>query len=414
MRVLLVEDSDGKAKQVDRVLRSAVEARNLVIDRARSVISATRLLDQHAYDLLILDLLLPVRDEEDPSEAGGKQVLSEILTGEVSYRPSHIIGLTAYEGTAAVIQGEAQKSLVHIVIYREGDDAWRVALEAKAKYVSERLSVSVPLESGFKTDICIITSSSAVELRQVTAQPGFRVGEYNRQDCLDYFSGEWIRSDGRKLSVIACAAPAMGMTAAAITACKLITRWAPKFLVMTGIAASTKKDLKFGDILVAQTAFDYGSGKIVEIEEGRAFTPSHHQLHIDAALAPILQRWDRDQLKTDEIRRAWHSPERNCPKIVLGVIATGAAVVQSPDLVREILKTSRKVVGLDMESYGVFHSTTIGPEPRPRVLVAKSISDFADHRKNDKWQEYAAFTSARFVFEFFTNSPEVDPMLGAG
>jgi nucleoside phosphorylase len=31
-------------------------------------------------------------------------------------------------------------------------------------------------------------------------------------------------------------------------------------------------------------------------------------------------------------------------------------------------------------------------------IVVKSVCDFGDNKKNDKWQKYAAHTSAQFIF----------------
>jgi hypothetical protein len=40
---------------------------------------------------------------------------------------------------------------------------------------------------------------------------------------------------------------------------------------------------------------------------------------------------------------------------------------------------------------------------RSRVTPVVCWQNFAYKRKDDKWQQYAAFTSARFVYEFFIN-----------
>jgi nucleoside phosphorylase len=409
MRVLIVEDSDQKGKNVAASLRRALPNDSLEICEARSFISAMRCLEQQHFDLLILDLVLPIRDGDVPNLDGGRNVLSEVLVGSNCIRPSHIICLTAFDTAAKTLRTEREKNLVHIVIYNETDTQWREALEAKAKYVDARLRDAETRPTTYKIDVGIVTSSPLVELREVTRLPGALVGEHNQLDALDYYGATWQRTDGRDLSVVACAAPRIGMTAACVTASKMIDRWRPKFLVMTGIAAASQSDYMLGDILVAGSAYDYGSGKIVQpTTGGRRFIPSPHPLHVDADLQPILQRWEREQLRTSEIQRAWPSEMRTTPKLIIGILATGAAVVQSEDLVREILSNSRKVVGLDMEAYAVFQAAQLASLPRPRVLVAKSVSDFAGTDKNDDFQQYAAFTSARFVFEFFTNACELE------
>jgi len=409
MKILLVEDIDEKAAEVQRCLQSSVTRNDLEIDRANSVIAAVRKLEHATYDLLVLDLNLPIRDGEAPTKSGGKDVLAEIVQGRACRRPSHIICLTAYGEAADSVRDEADRTLVHIVLYEGTASKWRESLQAKTRYVEERLKDSVIIPADYKIDLVIVTSSPLVELREVKQLPGGFVCEHNQLDALDYYSARWRTVSNREIAVIACAAPRMGMTAACVTACKAIARWRPHYLVMTGLAAATTSELHFGDVLVADAALDYGSGKILDSEEKeRAFRPSPHPLAIDTNVHAILQRWEQEQLQMNAIRMAWEFEEPPLPpRLVLGILATGAAVVQSRKVVDDILSTSRKIVGLDMEAYAIFQAGILSSKPRPRVVVAKSITDFADNNKSDRWQRYAAFTSARFSYEFFTNAMDL-------
>jgi hypothetical protein len=38
--------------------------------------------------------------------------------------------------------------------------------------------------------------------------------------------------------------------------------------------------------------------------------------------------------------------------------------------------------------------------PRPLAFSCKAVCDLADEKKDDRWQAYAAFTSARSITEF--------------
>ncbi|MEY2563264.1 MAG: hypothetical protein QOH88_1457 [Verrucomicrobiota bacterium] len=408
MKILLIEDSTEKADAVEACIRAAISPKSLEIVRAGSFVSAVRTLQQITYDLVLLDLHLPTRDGQLPTAFGGKDVLAEIVRGELC-RPSHIICLTAYEEAADSVQEEADKTLVHVVFYEESNNRWRETLAAKAQYVERRLKQAATLPTDYQVDLVIVTSSPLVELREVKRLPGPFICEHNQLDALDYYSASWATIDSRELSVVACAAPRMGMTAACVTACKAIDRWRPRFLAMTGLAAATASGMNFGDVLVADVAWDYGSGKILDVDgKDRVFVPSPHPLTIDPNLYAILQRWEQEQMRMGELRKAWgHDEPSSVPRLVLGVLATGAAVVQSQKVVDEILSSSRKVIGLDMEGYAIFQSALLARKPRPKVIVAKAISDFADNRKADTWQRYAAFTSARFIYEFFTNAPEL-------
>lgn len=50
-----------------------------------------------------------------------------------------------------------------------------------------------------------------------------------------------------------------------------------------------------------------------------------------------------------------------------------------------------------MESYGMFYATNYGLDSGTIPICLKSISDFADEKKGDGYQKYAAYTSAGFA-----------------
>jgi len=408
MKILIVDDSDSKINSIREVLSTILLPCSTAPIVAKSFVGALNALRSNVFDLLILDLVLPIRDNEEADTRGGQKVLAEITAGDDCLRPSHIICLTAFEEAASPLQRAEELSLVHIVLYNEDNGKWRDVLAAKAKYVKERLSDMETFPVDYKMDVAIVTSSPQVELRELSKLPIPFSAEFNQNDSLHYYTAEWINTQKRKLQIVACAAPAMGMTAACVTACKAIERWRPRFLVMSGIAAGTSGDQSYGDVLVAESAFDYGSGKILDTENNeRVFVPSPKQLNIDCNLQALLQRWEREQLQMEVIWKGWHIAQQQIPKMHMGLLASGAAVIQSKDFVNEILRTSRKVVGLDMEAYAIFQAAHLARNPKPRVFVAKSICDFADRKKSDDWQSFAAYTSARFIYEFFIQSNEL-------
>ena len=50
-----------------------------------------------------------------------------------------------------------------------------------------------------------------------------------------------------------------------------------------------------------------------------------------------------------------------------------------------------------MESYGIYYAAMNASEPRPKAIVVKSICDFANSEKGDKYQKFAVYTSANYV-----------------
>ena len=56
-----------------------------------------------------------------------------------------------------------------------------------------------------------------------------------------------------------------------------------------------------------------------------------------------------------------------------------------------------------MESYGVFYAAINSYISRSIPICIKSISDFADQKKGDDYQQYSAYTSAAFSKELIEN-----------
>ena len=50
-----------------------------------------------------------------------------------------------------------------------------------------------------------------------------------------------------------------------------------------------------------------------------------------------------------------------------------------------------------MEAYAVMLAGTLSSMPQTTAIVMKAVSDFGDDQKNDNYQQYASYTSARVL-----------------
>ena len=48
-----------------------------------------------------------------------------------------------------------------------------------------------------------------------------------------------------------------------------------------------------------------------------------------------------------------------------------------------------------MEIYGMYYAAYCALNPKPKFVAMKSVSDFANQRKNDEYHDYASYTSAK-------------------
>jgi len=254
-------------------------------------------------------------------------------------------------------------------------------------------------------DVVVVCALHSPELDQL-----LRVGPktwaelpHDISDPHTYHCTKFIASSGQEIRVVAAAPNQMGLTSASVLATKMILRFRPKFVAMVGIAAGAREESQgFGDIIVAEHTFDYSAGKIVSGPTGPEHVPDPKPFGMNSLLMARAKEWQRQRLELDEIVRLWPAEApRTQLRIHVGALASGGSVVDAAAIVSNIQQHWRKLVGIEMEAYGVHCACRDSVNPEPIFMCVKSICDFA-HAKHDAWQRYAAFTSAQFLFRFVT------------
>ena len=212
----------------------------------------------------------------------------------------------------------------------------------------------------------------------------------------DYYYLELDKLD-RKIKVLIAQQREMGMAAATNLAQSMIYHFSPTYMIMVGIAAGIGDGKSFGDIIVATEVWNYSSGKYTTDVQGKlVFSPDPKHIILQPNIESVLKRDYSQELYN--IRKNWDEDVSTDLKLVLGPLACGAAVVGNSEIVNDMIKQhSRKTVGLDMESYGIFYAANYGLDNSTIPICLKSISDFADEEKGDGYQRYAAYTSVQFA-----------------
>lgn len=82
-------------------------------------------------------------------------------------------------------------------------------------------------------------------------------------------------------------------------------------------------------------------------------------------------------------------------------MSSGSAVVADEKIVETFI-AERGVEGIDMEAYGVVYACKHA-RTRVKSIIMKAVSDYADAKKNDLYQEMASYVSAQAFYILFTN-----------
>lgn len=392
LKILIVEDNQDKLRRVLNGLTAVHGCTLNNIDIARDAQEAKNSLRGHSYDLMILDISIPTTSDLDPTPNGGLVLLDEINERDIYNMPREVIGLTAFCEIKEIASEKFNNDLWSILQYNITSNDWLQQIQNKLNHIisSKQLNdVDLP----FETDICIITALYQPELSAVLNIPWQWKEHSIKDDPTQYHKGH-TNSIEKPLTIIAASAPRMGMPAAAVLAMKMIKTFRPHYLIMAGITAGIRGKVELGDIIAADPSWDYGNGKKSLKDNVAIFSAAPHQINLDPFIRSKLLRLSQDSNKLKSIKDTWPTKAPPLLSLHIGPLASGAAVLEDPNVTESIQDQHRKVLGVEMEAYGVFAAAQDAPHPQPTVLVLKSVCDFADLEKNDNSQDYAAYTSA--------------------
>lgn len=259
-------------------------------------------------------------------------------------------------------------------------------------------------DADYQTDVAFICALREPEFESLVNALGghnrWREAGCRRFSHL-YLGTELSTEGGKELKVVGTTSTSMGLTAAAIATTQLVLEFRPRIVVMVGIAAGTRSGGKqFGDVLIADPSVDYNSGKVA-LENGiRAFLPDPYPIGLNARLRSVLQKYRSRPEIFHNIRERWTGDlPTSQNRVHIGPLGAADQVIDDSTRVLEIQRNWRKLIGVEMETYGVYRACHEAPEPKPRFVSFKAVCDFAAE-KMDSWQNYASFTAAEFAVGF--------------
>jgi nucleoside phosphorylase len=417
LSVLLVDDQQAKVDLVLERLRICGIDREMV-KVANSVQGGRDELRASVFDLLLVDIALPLHPASTPDPRGGTLLLDEIFEGTSLHAPTHIVGITSYSDCADDFNTRYAQKLVLLLECHPAGNAWEERLGTYvASVIRSKTDANRPR---FLTDVCVLTALRDPELSALKA-----VGEFQLQadevlgGAWSYCRGELLTRSGSRLSLVASAALRMGPVNAAVHAARIIETFRPRIVVLSGICAGVSGRAALGDVLLMSPVWDWQSGKYLggdvaiqprsKPERGTQsrFLLDLHQLEVDPSVeTQFALLVDDHSFWATTHRTILAAKPPAVPTGRVGPVASGSAVVASSTRLNEIrTEQNRKLLGLEMEGYGVYSAARVA-SPRPIYFGLKAVCDAGDSSKSDEYQHFAAAMSAQTVREFLFRSGE--------
>lgn len=189
--------------------------------------------------------------------------------------------------------------------------------------------------------------------------------------------------------------------------CAKIMEYKPKLVVMCGICGGVPKKVKRGDLVIVDKTYDYGAGKYTE--DG-TFRPKYAHIKlgnnrleeacINASdmLDELKDRINQDIYDLPLMNGGYKKAGKDDIVAHMGMMVTGAAVVNCKSIIDDITHRQRDVIAYDMEAYALAYMCDGDNVP---WLVVKGVQDLADtpDSEKDEYNRLAAYLSAAFVIE---------------
>lgn len=413
LKVLVIEDDSVKAGK----LKEFVQSQGCESKVSSSKREALAVMQSEQFDLALLDLFIPDEFGDNPSPDNAFSLLQRLHKDQRLNKPLAICGITRYSD----IEGANDKFKEYLgdvlIKYEENSDAWKAQIRGKIEYL-KALSRMRPQKNPYDYDVAIITALRKIESEQLRKVFGgnWEALEVEGDDTTTYYTSELEVKSGVKIRVVTCYQQLMASISCSMLTTKVIANFHPRYLFMTGIAASVKtadEGVGYGDVLVATEVWNAANGKIKESEEEtHLFMPDYRHEVLDAGFENIITKLMEDKQLLYDISEAFPS-EAGKPytklQIHKGPMASVPAVVACEKVVNDLKAYDRNLLGIEMESYGLFYASAKGFKPRPIYTASlKSVSDYGTKEKCDKYQEYAAYTSAAVLKHIVENYLKFD------
>ena len=397
LKVLIVEDDHNKLKKISNSIQGV---RGIDLDNIDNVIDARTAklrLSEQFFDMLIVDIAIPNKISEEVKKDAGINLINEILERDIYKMPTHIIAVTAFPEILETLSKCAAEKLIPFLYCDVTSDGWVRQLQS---FVDRAMAAKrhQKFEFGnYGSYLAIVCALETPEL-QALLHNGWEWQSLRMPNDATIYYQATVNKNGAFKQCFTAAAPRKGMPASAVLAIKMITTFRPKYLAMVGITSGYSGKTKYGNVIAADPVWDWGSGKLISRYGKTLFEPEPHQLDLEVNVRTQLKLMANDVTALAQIRSEWpaEKPDHEL-SVQVGPAASGSAVLADAQTHQRILKQHRGLLGIEMETYAVFCAAQESPMPRPTVFSLKSVVDFADAAKDNRYQNYGAYTSAEVL-----------------
>lgn len=130
IKILIVDDLQSKREKIRKVILDNHDILEKNIIQAKCVNEAKKILYQEYFDLMILDLVLPVEEGGESNAKNATGLLNNIEINPSIHPPIHIVGISGYKDQVEEHHQDFSEKLWNLIDYEENSSAWADQLQS--------------------------------------------------------------------------------------------------------------------------------------------------------------------------------------------------------------------------------------------------------------------------------------------
>lgn len=130
IKILVVDDLQSKREKIVKTILDNHDILEKNIIQAKCVNEAKKILYQEYFDLMILDLVLPVEEGGESNAKNATGFLNNIEINPSIHPPIHIVGISGYKDQVEEHHQDFSKKLWNLIDYEEDSSIWEEQLQS--------------------------------------------------------------------------------------------------------------------------------------------------------------------------------------------------------------------------------------------------------------------------------------------
>jgi nucleoside phosphorylase/CheY-like chemotaxis protein len=399
MKVLIVDDGDNKIGPLLKLLESrGIDSDD--IDVINNIARARLQVRTKQYALAIVDLFVGQIAGARAEENAGLEFIRWILHERSNANtPWRIVGATSHAGAAANAREEFDRLKIPLIHCGNGPSPDLTTIERTVDELLQLEAVGGLPPTSHMVDFAIVCALDSPEFSALDEAFPDGARERSFPGASTVKRVQFQTSSGAQRSIILASAGAMGSVPSCYLVTKIIEKYLPRLVILTGICGGIPEKAALGDTICASEIENFQSGKIFggSLLKDRLGVPTSESKFPLLRESGVMQKIvEASNLKWAGVRPDFGA--KGVPSFLSTQIGCSDLVVADKEFIKILKADYRQMRGVEMEGYGAGFACKQSGGVVDFLLV-KSVCDLAGEEKDDKLQPYCSYMSASAVRE---------------